>query len=62
MKRIFAIKQQQVNYVMVLEIALGTTLGILLADVAGLKYSAVAGITTLLTIQNTFEDTLITAI
>ena len=62
MKRIFSANYRQMDYLLVLEIALGTTAAIILADLIGLKYSAVAGITTLLTIQNTFEDTLVTAI
>ena len=62
MKNSFSIKHRQINYIIVLEIALGTTISILLADFLGLKYSAVAGITTLLTIQNTFGDTLQTAV
>ena len=62
MKRMSWFKPHQTNYIIVLEIALGTTVSILLADLIGLKFSAVAGITTLLTIQNTFEDTLVTAI
>lgn len=62
MKRVSLVKPHQIQYMIVLEIALGTTVSILLADMIGLKFSAVAGITTLLTIQNTVEDTLITAI
>lgn len=45
--------KRPVNLLGVLEVAVGTTAAIVLADLLGLRYSAVAGITALLTIQNT---------
>ena len=61
MLRMSAITRRQVDLISVAEVAVGTTLAIVLADLIGLKYSAVAGITTLLTIQNTRGATLKTA-
>lgn len=45
--------KRPVNPVGVAEIAVGTTVAIVLAGLIGLRYSVVAGITALLTIQNT---------
>ena len=53
---------RRVNYLVVMEIALGSTISLLLASWAGLMYSASAGITTLLTIQNTRDKTLKTTL
>lgn len=53
---------QRLNYLMVVEIALGATVSLLLASWAGLMYSASAGVTTLLTIQNTRDKTLRTTL
>ena len=58
MRQISAITKRQVDLISVAEVAAGTTFSILLAGMFGLKYSAVAGITTLLTIQNTRGATL----
>ena len=58
MRRMSGITRRSVDLLSVAEVAIGTTLGIVLADLLGLKYSAVAGITTLLTIQNTRGATL----
>lgn len=61
MRRLRVMAKGPLDLLSVAEVALGTTSGILLADMLGLKYSAVAGITTLLTIQNTRGATLKTA-
>ncbi len=53
---------RRVNILMAAEIALGAALSLLLASWAGLLYSASAGITTLLTIQNTRDMTLKTTL
>lgn len=45
------------NTPILIEIALGATIAIFIADAMGLQYSAAAGITTLLTIQNTRKET-----
>lgn len=62
MQRLKRLFRTEVDPWMVAEIALGTTLSILAADAAGLKYGAVAGITTLLTIQTTREMTVRSAL
>lgn len=62
MRRFIRSAKSTVDLLNVTEIALGTTAGILLAGALGLQYSAVAGITTLLTIQNTRGTTLKTAL
>ena len=58
MRQTGAIIKRQVDLISVAEVAAGTTLAIVLAGIFGLKFSAVAGITTLLTIQNTRGATL----
>ncbi|MHC1785722.1 MAG: aromatic acid exporter family protein [Christensenellales bacterium] len=50
------------EFLIAVEIALGSTISILLADWAKLLFSASAGITTLLTIQNTRDKTLRTSL
>ena len=61
MRRFTDIVKNKVDLLGVAEAAIGTTVSILLADILGLQFSAVAGITTLLTIQNTRGATLKTA-
>lgn len=61
MRRFTDIVKNKVDLLGVAEAAIGTTVSILLADILGLQFSAVAGITTLLTIQNTRGTTLKTA-
>ena len=55
-------RRGQLNWLVVAEIALGSTISLLTASWAGLMYSASAGITTLLTIQNTRDKTLKTTL
>ena len=54
-------KIQHINYIKIIKIAVGTSISILIADFFGLKYSASAGIITLLSIQDTKKETLLIA-
>ena len=56
------LRKDRLNPIIVLEIALGATISILLAEMAGLKYASAAGITTLLTIQNSRDLTVKTTL
>lgn len=56
------LRKGELNPFIVLEIALGATISILLAELAGLKYASAAGITTLLTIQNSRDLTVKTTL
>ena len=51
----------KINFIKILKIAAGSSAAILFADFLGLKYSASAGIITLLSIQDTKKETLIVA-
>ncbi|NLX83672.1 MAG: aromatic acid exporter family protein [Clostridiales bacterium] len=53
---------QNLNLLIILEIALGATLSILLSDLLGLRFATTAGITTLLTIQNSRDLTIKTTL
>lgn len=52
------LKKYQINIIKIIKIALGSSIAILLAEMFGLKYSASAGIITLLSIQDTKKETL----
>ncbi|BCJ95874.1 membrane protein [Anaerocolumna cellulosilytica] len=52
------LKKYQINIIKIIKIAIGSSIAILLAEVLGLKYSASAGIITLLSIQDTKKETL----
>ncbi len=54
-------KTNKINYVKIFKIAAGSSAAILFADFLGLKYSASAGIITLLSIQDTKKETLVVA-
>lgn len=54
--------ENRLNPFIILEIALGATLSILLAEFLGLQFASTAGITTLLTIQNSRDLTLKTTL
>lgn len=60
MKQIIT-KIQHINFIKIIKIAVGTSISILIADFFGLKYSASAGIITLLSIQDTKKETLFVA-
>ena len=53
---------RNLNPFIIMEIALGATVSILLAEMVGLRYASAAGITTLLTIQNSRDLTVKTTL
>ena len=55
-------RSRRLNPFIILEIALGATISILLAELLGLQFASSAGITTLLTIQNSRDLTLKTTL
>jgi len=52
------LKKYQINIIKIIKIAIGSSVAILLAEMFGLKYSASAGIITLLSIQDTKKETI----
>ena len=49
---------RRLNYLKIIKIAIGSSIAILIANLFGLKYSASAGIITLLSIQDTKKQTI----
>lgn len=58
----FKLILQQINLIKIIKIAVGSSISILVADFFGLKYSASAGIITLLSIQDTKKETIFVAL